>query len=141
LQRSNEGLHDFLIDPMGGVGYQDAQRLGGELAVQIQAVDDARSVVGVAFVAVKGVRLLGLSVIGLPRGSLHLATVPAKPETRARAFPVGDSEVRPGLPQLTEIHVTEGRPGDELKAKRQVPGLELPGFPDIRGLEIDEQLA
>jgi hypothetical protein len=67
--------------------------------------------------------------------------VPAEPEPRARAFAIGDFEVRPGLSQLTEIYVTEGCPGDELKAKRQVSGFELPGFPDIRRLEINQQLA
>src|SRR5262249_22116080 len=105
------------------------------------AVDDARGIVRVALVTVQGMRLLWLTVIGVPRGSLHLAAVPAEPETGARAFPVGDFKLHPGFPQLTKIHVTKGRPGDELKTKRYVPGLELPGLPHIRRLEVDQQLA
>ena len=68
LQRRDEGLHHLLIDPLSGVGYQDAQRLGGELSVQIQAVNDARGIALIAFVAVKGVCLLRLSVIEVSGG-------------------------------------------------------------------------
>ena len=141
LQRRDEGLHHLLIDALGGVGHQDAQRLGVKLPVQIQAVDDARGLVCVALVAVKGMGLLRLTVIGMPGGSLHLAAVPAESEPGARAVPVGDFEIHPGFPQLTKIHVPEGRPGDELKAKRHISGLEPPGLPHLCGLEVDQQLA
>ena len=98
LRWGDQGMHDLFIDPVGRIGHQDAQRLGGELPVEIQAVDDTGGVVRVALIAVKGMCLLGLGVIGGPRGSLHLAAVPAERKPRARAFRLATLKSAPGFP-------------------------------------------
>ena len=146
LQRRHERLGDFLIHAGLGVGHQNTQRFGLELAIQIKAIDDAVSLIGITLQAIESVLLLvGLCAIPGPESftcNLYLAAMFAELESRPHDILVCDTEfVTLWLRHLAEIHIAESSAGNELKTKRQVVGLDLPSLPDRLAFKIDQQLA
>ena len=59
LHRRHEGLHHSFVHAVLGVRHQDAQRLGLELPVEVQALEQVRRVVAAMFRAIEAVVLLG----------------------------------------------------------------------------------
>ena len=107
LHGRHEGLHYLLVDAVLGVRHQDAQRLGFEFAVQVQAVQQIGRVIAAMLRAIEAVVLLGRPSRSARR-LLHLATVPAQLEAGARRLPVGHLEGVAWLGQFAEVHVAEG---------------------------------
>ena len=139
LQGRHERLHDAFIDPVPGIGHQNTQGFGLELAIEIEAFDHVSRVLAAVFRAIEAMRLFVTFLIA-PGWLLHLAAVAAQPKPRARGFPVRHLERFAGFRDLAEVHIPEGHPGDELETKRQSIGGHLPRFPDVRRQKIRHQL-
>ena len=140
LQRRHEGLHDAFIDSVLGVGHEDAQRLGFELAIEVEALEQVRWVIAALLRAIEAVRLLGrLSVA--PGWLLHLTAVPTQSESWPRRLLISHLEGLARLGELTEVHIAEGHPRDELETEGQGVRGNLPGLTYAAGQEVRHQLA
>ena len=140
LHGRHEGLHHAIIHPVFGVRHQHAQRLRFKLAVQVQALQQVGRVFTVALGAVKSVNLLARIAVA-PGRLLNLATVPAQPEAGPGGLLVGHLECLSRLGQLTKVHISEHDPGNELKAKRHIPGRNAPCLADVLLGKVGHQLA
>ena len=140
LQSRDERLDHLIINARLCIRYKNAQSLGAELPIQIEAVNDVCSVFHTPLFAVECVVLFLLLTIRSTRCLLHFAAMATQLEAWALALLVGYLEILPRLAQLAEIDIPEVRPCDELKPEWQAVRLDPPGVAHILGVKIRQQL-